>query len=163
MIYGIPPFYSTDVDKMYKKTVKKKLKFKKYVQCSDECKDFLSRILQKKVENRLGFIADSLEVMSHEWFKHFKWDELTAQTLTPPYNPLKEGESWEGNFDPEFVKFKAEDSECLDDAESLKEFAKDFELFQYHKLEEEERKKGEEETAEEKDGLLGKEELKKCR
>lgn len=31
MIFGIPPFYSTDVGKMYKKTVMKKLRFKKYV------------------------------------------------------------------------------------------------------------------------------------
>ena len=41
MIFGIPPFYSSNVDKMYRRTILKKLKFKKYVDCSDECKDFL--------------------------------------------------------------------------------------------------------------------------
>ena len=50
MIYGIPPFYSTNIDKMYRRTILKKLKFKKYVTCSDECKDFMHQILQKKPE-----------------------------------------------------------------------------------------------------------------
>ena len=35
MIYGIPPFYSTNEDVMYKKTVVKKVRFKKYVKCTD--------------------------------------------------------------------------------------------------------------------------------
>lgn len=76
MIYGIPPFYSTDINKMYKRTVVKELRFKKYTNCSDECKDFLQKILQKKVENRLGTIGDCLEIMNHPWFKGVDWVKL---------------------------------------------------------------------------------------
>lgn len=61
---------------MYKKTVTKKIRFKKYVSCTDECKDFLDKLLQKKVENRLGTIADGLEIMNHPWFKGFDWTAL---------------------------------------------------------------------------------------
>ena len=34
MIYGIPPFYSKNIQKMYKKTLYNELRFKKYLDCS---------------------------------------------------------------------------------------------------------------------------------
>lgn len=38
--------------------------------------DFLSRLLEKNPENRLGSIAGSLEVMSHPWFSKINWSDL---------------------------------------------------------------------------------------
>lgn len=54
---------------MYKKTLLQQLKFKKGLEVSLECKEFISGLLEKNPDARLGSIADSLEVMSHPWFK----------------------------------------------------------------------------------------------
>lgn len=45
LVCGIPPFYTTDVQKMYKNTLYKNLKFKKGCGVSDECKDFIYYLL----------------------------------------------------------------------------------------------------------------------
>ena len=50
--------------------------------------------------------------MNHLWFKSIDWNKLVKQELDPVYKPLKEGDHWEMNFDPEFIKFKAVDSFC---------------------------------------------------
>ena len=77
LIYGIPPFYSTNVNKMYQKTVTKRIKFKKYVKISDDLKDFLFNLLHKDPKKRLGSISDSEELMKHKWFKNFDWKKLS--------------------------------------------------------------------------------------
>ena len=104
MIMGIPPFYSRSVQKMYKNTLVKQLKFKKNIKISPEGKDFISGLLNKKPQKRLGSIADSLEVMNHSWFKDFKWTELLSKRLEAPYKPFEKEKDWIKNFDPSFTK-----------------------------------------------------------
>lgn len=131
MLYGIPPFYSTNVQKMYKNTILNPLKFKKHTECSDEAKDFISGLLVKKPKHRLGSIADSLEIMSHAWFRDFDWSKLLAKKLDMPYKPLPSEDEWEANFDPTFTKQKPSDSNAFIDPNVLVAFKKDFEDFDY--------------------------------
>lgn len=131
MLYGIPPFYSTNVQKMYKNTILNPLKFKKHTECSDEAKDFISGLLVKKPKHRLGSVADSLEVMSHAWFKDFDWTKLLAKKLDMPYLPLPSEDDWEANFDSSFTKQKPSDSNAFIDPKLLEKFKKDFEDFDY--------------------------------
>lgn len=100
MIYGIPPFYDRDVQQMYKKTVLSELKFRSYAKLSNEGKDFLTRLLQKNPDDRLGAEAGSLEAMNHPWFKDFNWSGLMDQSLPPPYDPMKKCKTWKDNFGP---------------------------------------------------------------
>ena len=132
MIYGIPPFYSTDVQKMYKRTIIRKLKFKKYCSVSKNCEDFLSGLLMKNPEKRLGAMADSLEVMSHPWFDDFDWTSLMNKTLVPDYNPMEKTKNWEDNFDPCFTNEKPTDSISFIDPKLLKDFQKEFEMFDFN-------------------------------
>lgn len=132
MIFGIPPFYSTDVQKMYKRTVVRKLKFKKYCKVSQSCEDFLRKLLVKNPEKRLGAVADSLEVMSHEWFDDFDWTSLMNKSLEPEYNPMRKVGKWEDNFDPCFVSQKPTDSISYIDPRVLKDFQKEFEMFDFN-------------------------------
>lgn len=76
MIFGIPPFYSKNIQEMYKNTLTNPLKFKARTTVSNEAKDFISGLLIKPSKQRLGSIADALEVMGHSWFKDFDWDAL---------------------------------------------------------------------------------------
>ena len=131
MIFGIPPFYSTNVQKMYKNTILNPLKFKKHTKCSDEVKDFISGLLVKKPKHRLGSVADSLEVMSHAWFKDFDWSKLLDRKLDMPYKPMLAEHDWETNFDPNFTKQKPSDSIAWIDPKVLETYRKDFEDFDY--------------------------------
>ena len=53
--------------------------------------------------------------MNHPWFKDFSWVDLINQQIEPPYNPLKNPEKWERNFDQVFINFKPDDSMSRDD------------------------------------------------
>lgn len=103
MVYGIPPFYDKNVQQMYKNTVLRPLQFRNYAKLSKEGKDFLTKLLAKNPNERLGFEAGSLEAMDHPWLKDFDWCSLMDQTLDPPYHPMKNRKDWKENFG-EFTK-----------------------------------------------------------
>ena len=127
MLFGIPPFYSKDQQEMYRKTLLQPLKFSSKVIISPEAKDFIAGLLVKAPQKRLGAIADSLEVMSHPWFKDFNWRKLLDKTMPPPYNPMDT--EWECNFDPGFTCEPAKDSLCLEDPQLFKHYEKAFDVF----------------------------------
>lgn len=135
MIFGIPPFYSKNVQKMYKNTVINPLKFKSDTHCSDAAKDFIFGLLTKDPEKRLGSLAGSLELMHHPWFQDFDWVKLINQQLIPPYNPSSGDRDWVANFDPDFTKEKPSDSICYLDPKLLEDFRKDFADFGYFSAE----------------------------
>lgn len=85
MLFGIPPFYSSNVQKMYKNTLLKDLKFKQNVEISENAKDFISKLLKKNPKKRLGSIADSLEIMSHPWLQDINWGHLIEKKIKPVY------------------------------------------------------------------------------
>ena len=134
MLYGLPPFYSKDVQEMYKKTILEPLKFKPRPNISDEAKDFIAGLLVKAPSKRLGSAADNLEVMNHAWFKDINWIKLMDRKLSPPFNP--NDKDWEKNFDPGFIKEAPKDSICDINPDRLKEFKDKFKAFEFS-LEEE--------------------------
>lgn len=131
MIYGLPPFYSTNIQKMYKNIVVNELKFKKHTECSDEAKDFMSGLLVKKPRERLGSVADSLEIMSHPWFADIDWSRLLEKKVSMPFKPLKTDDDWEQNFDPVFTKERASDSIGSIDPKFVEKYNKHFEDFDF--------------------------------
>lgn len=127
MLFGLPPFYSKDVQEMYKKTLLNPLRFSSKIMISPEAKDFIAGLLVKAPSKRLGSIADSLEVMSHPWFKDFNWARLLDRNITPPYNPSVA--EWERNFDPGFTKEPPKDSICSADPNTLFRYKSQFRIF----------------------------------
>jgi hypothetical protein len=61
-------------------------------------------LLTKNPAKRLGSIADSLEVINHDWFRNFDWTKLIEKQLKSPYNPMDNEKDWLKNFDPSFTK-----------------------------------------------------------
>lgn len=116
---------------MYKNTIVKTLKFKKGVEVSEACKNFIGSLLVKNPEKRLGSIADSLEIINHEWFKGFNWVKLLDKQLEPPYKPFQDEQEWIKNFDPSFTQQNPTDSICHIDPELFEEFQKEFEDFDF--------------------------------
>lgn len=133
MMFGIPPFYSSNVQMMYKKAVRESPVFKPGIKISDEAKDIINKLLTKDPVTRLGAMADSLEVLSHPWFKDLDWSKLLERKLKAPFVPEVTGDAWLKNFDEEFTKEKARDSIVKVDLNVLKEFQAQFDEMNYNK------------------------------
>lgn len=103
MIFGIPPFYSQKQDDMFKKIVRENFVFKQGIQVTDECKDVITRLLDKSMTSRLGTQNDSLEILAHPWFKEIDLGQLLSKTIKAPFVPEVSGDNWEKNFDEEFT------------------------------------------------------------
>ena len=63
MICGLPPFYDTNVQRMYHKILHSPLRFPSYL--SRESKDCLHGLLQRKVDARLGSQRGAEEIQEH--------------------------------------------------------------------------------------------------
>lgn len=127
MLFGAPPFYTKDVQEMYKRTLLNQVKFPTKNNVSRAGLDFIAGLLVKVPSRRLGSIADALEVMNHPWFAGFDWAALNAKTLQPPFKP--QSLNWETNFDPDFIKEEPRDSKCELDLDLLAQFSKEFAAF----------------------------------
>jgi len=74
MIVGFPPFYTGNPNhnKMYELIKSKPVFFpdakKDGIAMSDECKDFISKCLEKEPSKRLGSTNDIAEITGHPWF-----------------------------------------------------------------------------------------------
>ena len=98
LMYGLPPFYSRDIHKMYDK-LHKPLKLKPTVGAAARS---ILEGLQKDKHHHLG--AGSKAVKHHEFFRLIKWEFLEQKKLEPPFNSNVMGDLDLKNCDPEFVK-----------------------------------------------------------
>ena len=86
MVYGLPPFYSTNVDEMYQGILHKPLKLKSTV--SVEMRSFLSKLLEKNPINRLGHSSDGWgQIQRHEFFRHIDFGDLLLKKYSPEFVP----------------------------------------------------------------------------
>eukprot|EP01129_Flabellula_baltica_P016980 TRINITY_DN9273_c0_g1_i1.p1 TRINITY_DN9273_c0_g1~~TRINITY_DN9273_c0_g1_i1.p1 ORF type:complete len:445 (-),score=101.65 TRINITY_DN9273_c0_g1_i1:33-1367(-) len=110
MMAGLPPFYSEDVQEMYRKILTEP------VQCPDdfteESKDFLSKLLDKSPDARL---KDPEEIKQHPFFANIDWAKLLKKELTPPFIPETDGADDLRNIDSMFVEESLESSEDAPD------------------------------------------------
>lgn len=113
MICGLPPFYDTNVQRMYHKILHATLRFPSHL--SGEAKACLNGLLQRKVESRLGSQRDAEEIKEHPWFSDLEWDKVFNKEYTPEFVPkANKGQQYDGSdakfFDEEFTAEKAIDS-----------------------------------------------------
>ena len=81
MICGSPPFFSNNINILYKNISQSKLMLHDYF--SEELKDLLSQLLCKDPNKRIGVI-DKNDLKNHEWFKTIDWDKLSKKEVKPP-------------------------------------------------------------------------------
>merc|ERR1712154_249021 len=82
---GIVPFFSSSNTEMYKKIIESPLLMASWI--AVDCQDLIKALLQKKVENRLGFIDDVDAIKQHKWFKQINWKKVLKKEIEPPYKP----------------------------------------------------------------------------
>jgi hypothetical protein len=55
---------------------------------SDECLDFVNRLLQRRPEQRLGFSGGAQELKGHPWIRDLNWKKLSSRDIESPFIPL---------------------------------------------------------------------------
>eukprot|EP01083_Nonionella_stella_P044270 119260_1 len=105
---GIPPFYSQNINEMYRKIQEAPLLFPPNL--SNPVKDLIIKLLQRDPKKRLGFEQDVKEITTHPFFKTIDWDSLYRKEIDPPYKPKVNGIDDFSNFDTMFTKEAAVDS-----------------------------------------------------
>lgn len=106
MIVGFPPFYTGNSNnlKMYELIKKKPVYFpdpaRHKIKMSDECKDFITKLLEKDPVNRLGTKEGIDEIMRHPFLADLKIDELVNKHIEPPFKPKLSTDLFDvSNFD----------------------------------------------------------------
>ena len=55
---------------------------------SEEAKDFVLGLLNRDVNQRLGFNEQGFKrLQGHAWFKDYNWDAVENKQLEPPFKP----------------------------------------------------------------------------
>ena len=101
MLVGIPPFYWTNRDQMFKNILHHEPDYPSNL--SEEAIDFIDKLIQKDPKERLGSSEqDAEEVMTHKWFDWIDWPSLIAKSESPPFKPdlMEDGLNY---FDEEFT------------------------------------------------------------
>ena len=107
MLLGLPPFYDTNIHKMYTKILYDPLRFPKAEnrQISDKAKTVLRRFLDRKIENRLGSEGINEEMQSLEFFAEQDFEAVYNHEIVPEFSPpTSEDITDVSNFDEEFTK-----------------------------------------------------------
>ena len=57
------------------------------------CRDFISKLMQVGIEQRLGMGDDGAEeLITHKWFSRIDWKKMDKQEIVPPWVPPEVGE-----------------------------------------------------------------------
>jgi serine/threonine protein kinase len=102
MLTGLPPWYTTDKQKLFDRLRNAPLKFPYYV--SKPAASFIHGLLQRNPEVRLGSKGGE-EVRRHRFFHDIDWTALLNREITPPFNPCRQhdGDADTDNFEKEFT------------------------------------------------------------
>ena len=114
LLFGIPPFYSSDYNFEDLKTMilHKPISFPKN-DLSTEVKDLILHLTEKDLRRRIGFSQGFFEIASHPWLSNINIESIRRKIIKPPINP----NLYEINFDQEFIKknVKVLDEVCSED------------------------------------------------
>lgn len=108
LLTGLPPFYSEDRKKLFDSI--KQCDYPKLpstVIATNECKDLISRLLQKDPALRLG-ANGAQEIKQHPFFVNVNWEHLLTRSVKAPFVPKVKDATDTSNIDPEFTNMQFE-------------------------------------------------------
>ena len=121
MLFGIPPFYSKNTEKMFDLITKAELKFPKKINVSEGAKDLIKKLLIKNQDLRLGSEGGFETIKKHSFFKGFDFKALEEKKLEAPFIPVLRGSMDLSNFDS---KYTSEDIAISESSPNTLEFIK---------------------------------------
>ena len=120
MMCGTPPFFSHNINMLYKNISQSKLMLHDYF--SDELKDLLSQLLSRDPYKRIGVI-DKNELKTHEWFKDIDWKKLEKKQISPPLDLVQIKTKFDNHTESQFIlNFKDMDIENNKDSKEISNF-----------------------------------------
>jgi len=99
MLTGSVPFYTKDIQKMYKLKLTARIGVPEYV--DPDAKHLLIRLLDRNPDTRT---TDPEKIKSHPWFNTINWDKLYRKELQPPFKPRLESSYSVEMFDSGFTE-----------------------------------------------------------
>ena len=114
MLFGIPPFFSENVEKMYSLITNSELRFPKKFKVSDDAKDLLAKLLEKNQKERFGINGGFEEIKKHPFFKGMDFNALEEKKIEAPFKPVLEDSFDVRNFDEEFTSEDLASSEITE-------------------------------------------------
>eukprot|EP00164_Ancoracysta_twista_P006511 GFYU01009074.1.p1 GENE.GFYU01009074.1~~GFYU01009074.1.p1 ORF type:complete len:420 (-),score=110.91 GFYU01009074.1:114-1373(-) len=109
MLSGLPPFYSQNLNLMYRKILYEDLRIPDHL--SPEAKDLLRGLLERDPNKRLGGgAADAGPIKAHPFFAKLDWEMVYRKHYDPPFKPSLHKRPDQDNFDPIFTNLPAVDS-----------------------------------------------------
>lgn len=102
MLTGLPPWYTTDKEKLFEALRYAPLKFPLNVNRTAAL--FIQSLLNRNPLERLGANGGQ-DVKRHNFFASIDWDALYNRKIIPPFNPLRNlnNEDDTSNFEKEFT------------------------------------------------------------
>jgi hypothetical protein len=101
MLTGMPPFYSRNRDRLFKKILKAELRIPRFF--SKHAKSLLQGLLSRDPIERLGSQNDGGEIKDHPFFDGMDWAKLADRKLPAPFVPTITDFTDTTNFDVEFT------------------------------------------------------------
>ena len=86
MVFGVPPFYDKNSDKLFRKIIFNEVdvnKYKNQVNLSDEAKDLISSLLNKNAKERISISS----VKEHAFFSGISFEDIYNRKMEPPFYP----------------------------------------------------------------------------
>jgi serum/glucocorticoid-regulated kinase 2 len=105
---GIPPFYSQNIDVMYKKIEQGILRFPPFL--SENCKSLIMALLKRDPNERCGSTDDVEDIKQHPLFADMDWDAMMRKEVLPDYQPEVKSQDQAALFDTEFTREKVQDT-----------------------------------------------------
>ena len=91
LLVGVSPFYNRNRNVMLSKIKASRVVFpdpKKFkISISEECKDFICKLLDKKPTRRLGHSNGIEDIIQHPWFAVVNKEEILNKEIIPPFRP----------------------------------------------------------------------------
>ncbi|ELP86520.1 hypothetical protein EIN_034610 [Entamoeba invadens IP1] len=84
MLFGAVPFFSEDIQELYRNILHKQVTFPANTEITLQCRDVIEHFLRKKPEERFG---DVEQIKEHSWFSDINWEELFSKRIVAPYIP----------------------------------------------------------------------------
>jgi serine/threonine protein kinase len=104
MLTGLPPFYSSSVQEMFKFIMKSPLRFPDDM--SENAKDLLKKLLERDPSKRIC----GSKIKKHPFFASIDWVQLEARQIDPPFIPPVTSPTSINCIDPDFTNQDVADS-----------------------------------------------------
>ena len=114
MLTGLPPFYSQDVQDMYKRIVADALSFPDYV--PEDARALLARLLVKEPDARL---SDPNQIKGMRFFDGIDWEKLFRKEIVPPYVPPVKGAADVSQIDVAFTSEPPSHNIAMDESDPM--------------------------------------------